>query len=1078
MNADGELVLEPNYEAIGEFKRFGYAVMQREGQVGLLGPTGEEIVEPAYDDLKVLDSTLFAVMKFSSWRVINLRGELVLEEGYEQVRVLPGGFMAFTRAGKWGIVNYSGQLIAQPAYDGVQPLNDQYFVTKNNSQKGLLTNEGTEILPTCAEEIRIYNDSLFLYKLPAGWGGVDQNGDIVIEPNFETFKRVTDHFVELKRKGSRYLYSLPAHRIISRGEFDGFYPFSADYILCKKSRRLGLLSASGDRWLTTRYDEIQAFTNDQFRVKVNDIWGVVGQHDTLVVPFEYSYIAPLKGQNCLVKRGPLFGLLNRGGDEVVAAEFDRIELKERQAHAYKGEALSLFYLDEEGNLQDESNFKKHFTISIGKKRRFQNRRFQGLVNSNAYTLANFEWFYSSREDKWGLRRLDDGSEQIKPTFDWIQVEADLGFTIVGIEQFGYYSFERTTYRFEMSYGIVNNEVGLLVTGLELWDIRLSDFRNGYPAARVVFSNGRHGLMSLDPVGLILRKDYAYIGEFHNGLARMSAKGRLSGSFKKGTRGLEGLQFYLAGFLSNNYMVDYTIYDQEFEVAAQVVCEDCEWGYLDTLGNITVAPEFSFARNFVNEVGIVEFKEKWGAVDQEGRILIPFKYDGVHFLENTDNQIIRVYNNQQKYGLIDTLGQVTVNLNYDKIGAFNEDRLAVYRNGLWGFVDGRGNEVIPCRFKRVKNFNNGMAVVKLGNKWGAIDPMGEIVIDFQYTRLGNFSEGLAWAYTSKGGCYINTENEVIIPARFDKTNDFEGPVARVMVNGRYGLINRVGDYILRPRYTNISEFDEYGLAVVQFGRSRVRYGLIDRAGNLRTRKSFRKIAPFSEGLAAVKYKDSYGFINLEGRLVISARYSKVADFKEGRAAVQREGVCGYIDAKGNEVIGLEYSKCLDFEDGKAVVYHGYKRGGLIDREGNYIIEPSINRLFRFSDGRGLVRDSAYRFYYITENVGQFDDFYVKASEFQHGVAVVQSTKNGKWGVINQKGIALITPKYDKIERFKDGYARVRIQQFSGLTNLAGQLIVEPDYEYISYAGQGLFRVEKGDQIGYFDAEGNWVWGLSE
>lgn len=37
-------------------------VMQRAGRVGLLNQSGEEIVAPKFDDLKVLDSTLIAVM--------------------------------------------------------------------------------------------------------------------------------------------------------------------------------------------------------------------------------------------------------------------------------------------------------------------------------------------------------------------------------------------------------------------------------------------------------------------------------------------------------------------------------------------------------------------------------------------------------------------------------------------------------------------------------------------------------------------------------------------------------------------------------------------------------------------------------------------------------------------------------------------------------------------------------------------------------------------------------------------------------------------------------------------------------
>lgn len=124
----------------------------------------------------------------------------------------------------------------------------------------------------------------------------------------------------------------------------------------------------------------------------------------------------------------------------------------------------------------------------------------------------------------------------------------------------------------------------------------------------------------------------------------------------------------------------------------------------------------------------------------------------------------------------------------------------------------------------------------------------------------------------------------------------------------------------------------------------------------------------------------------------------------------------------------------------------------------------------------MRDDRYRFYYITEKLDAGSDFYQQARAYQHGIAVVQS--NGHWGVINQNGVEIIPPKYDRIEHFENGYAKVRITGFSGLSNLKGELIVQPDYEYISYAGQGLFRVEQGEKIGYFDLSGSWVWGLRE
>ncbi|MEM9921385.1 MAG: WG repeat-containing protein [Bacteroidota bacterium] len=1073
IDADGQVILQPVYDAIGEFKEYGYATMQREGRVGMLNRLGEEIVLPKYDDIKILDSTLVAVMDQGEWQVLNLEGKLILKKGYEQVKVWDGRFIGYQKNRLWGISHKDGSIITEPIYDEIEWLSEKAFLVRKGNGLGLLSEEGGQLLKTDCGEIIPFNTDLFFFKIEKSWGIFERHSGIVVQAAYNTFQVISGNFIKLSKAGVNNLFSVQKGQVVTTQSYDNFYPFGQSKALCKKNRLLGLIDEQGNFTLSVKYNEIQVYSDSIYRVRYKNKWGLVEAGDRQQSEYVYDYIAPSVYPYCVVKRDSLFGVLNVDGKEVVPIEFDNIKLSEGKATAKQGESLNLYYFDKRGNIQDENKFKKHFTITIGGKRR-RNGPVRLTDLENDYLLDDFEWFYSSRKDKWGLRRLDDGSVQIEPSFDWIRIEKSLGFTVVGIDKRDYYDFEWTKYSFEMVYGFVNNSVGLLVHKVDLWDIRISDFFEGYPVARCIFNNGRHGLISKN--GKILKKDYAFIGSFKNGLARMSTKGRLSGSLKDKSRGLGRLQTYLTSLFSPNFMTDYTLYDQEFKEEAVLTCEGCEWGYIDTAANVLVQPQYSFVRDFINEVGIVEYEGKWGMIDHNGEDLIPCAYDELHFLENTENKIVRVYKKKKKYGLIDTTGQVRVDFSYDQLGAFNDNRLAVKRNGMWGFVDKNGREVVPCRFRKVNNFSEGIAAVQLSSKWGFIDKQGDVVLDFEYRRAGNFKNGLAWVYTEKGTHFIDTEGRMVIPSKFRKAFDFEGNLARVVVDGKYGLIDRKGKFVVEPMYTDIQPFNEYGLAVARLKGRNSRYVLINQVGMKVTSRNFKEIRPFKEGLAAVKYKNGYGFINFTGKIVIPSRYSKVSDFSEGYAAVQKNGQCGYIDFRGKEVIDFQFTKCLDFFDGKAVVYKGYKQGGIIDTSGHFVIEPSINRLFSFKEGRGLVRDSKYRFYYITEAAEMHEGYFDKASDFQHGVAVVQS--EGKWGIINQRGIAIIPPKYDKIEDFKEGYAKVRIKGFSGLTNLQGELIVQPDYEYISYAGEGLFRVEQGDKIGYFNEEGNWIWDLNE
>ncbi|MCB9273330.1 MAG: WG repeat-containing protein [Lewinellaceae bacterium] len=1076
INTDGKVVLDPVFDAIGEFKHYGYAVMQKEGNVGLLGPGAREIVPPLYDDIKVLDSTLIAVMDGGQWKVVNLYGKTVLEKGYQQVQVWKGYYLAYRQGGKWGLVNKFGHKLAEPTYDDIQFEAGNFFITTRSNQLGLLSGTGRQIIPNKADEIRFFSDSLFFYKAGSLWGAVDYDGVEVIPANYRSFSRISDNFIKLLANDGLYVYSIPCSRILSDGKFDDFYSFSRRYIIVKKQRQLGLLDWCGNLVLPAAYNEIQAYEGKLFRVNYQGKWGVVEPGGNTAIPFQYDYIAPLRNSVCVVRQDGRFGLVNFKGEQVTPPTYDRIELKDNQAKAYrhkdggKEENLTVLRFDNEGQLQDTSNFQRHFKINISGAGA---KSSTGLSSANDYQLEQFEWFYSPKEDRWGLRRLEDGNVQIEPKFHTVQVERELGFTLVGIEKSERYEFERTTFRFDMIYGLVSNELGLLVTEMDFWNVRFDDFRQGYPLARCTFANGRHGLV--DRIGRIIRRDLAYIGDFSDGVARFSFSGRLSGAMKADNN-LGKIRTYLNAMSSPSIMLDYTQYDQLFRNEAFLTCEGCVWGYMDTSAQVIVPPQYSFARDFVNNVGIVECNGKWGMVNRKADILLPCRYDGVQFLENTDNKIVRVYIREPKYGLIDTLGQLTVSAVYDEIGSFSDGRLAVKRNGLWGFVDRDGLEVIPCRFREVQNFSEGLASAKLGSGWGFIDKQGHVDIDFTFKRAGNFKNGRAWAATDEGVGYLDTKGNFAVPPRFDKAYDFQWGIARIAKDNLYGLIDSSGNYIQRPRYSEIQDFNQHGLAVVRYGNNNVRYGLIGRNGEMISNLNFREVQPFSEGLAAVKHKEGYGYIDTTGRMVIPDIYSKASAFSEGLAAVQKDGACGYINARGETAIPFDFSKCLDFNGGRAVVYKGIRKAGLIDHSGKMLIEPSVDRLLIFQEGRGLVRDEKYRFYYITEQAHLYDGYYQKATEFKHGVAVVQV--DGKWGIINQKGIEIIPPKYDKIESFEDGYAKVRIQGFNGLASLNGDLIVQPDYEYISYAGNGLFRVEQGDMIGYFDMEGEWVWDLSK
>ena len=150
-------------------------------------------------------------------------------------------------------------------------------------------------------------------------------------------------------------------------------------------------------------------------------------------------------------------------------------------------------------------------------------------------------------------------------------------------------------------------------------------------------------------------------------------------------------------------------------------------------------------------------------------------------------------------------------------------------------------------------------------------------------------------------------------------------------------------------------------------------------------------------------------------------------------------------------------------------------GCIDTTGKVIIPVEYNRILEINKGLSLIRRNSWTYYFVHEDTKrQTPNNFTGARGFANHAAPVRV--KDKWGVINEKGMQLLIPKYAKIEPFKDGVANVRVNSLLGVVNLDGRVIIKPEYEYVVYVGNGLFRVEQGDQMGYLNMAGDWVWEL--
>ena len=1066
INEKGQVWEGDELDAVHAYNELGYMIYQNKESVGLMDLDGNILIEPNGTDIRPISRNFVELGMNGAWSISDIRGKHIYSGTYNAVQALNESFLKINQNGQWACISKSGEFITPPIYDNIDWDSSGYFIVQSNSKIGILGEDGKKIVSADYDEIFYLLDKGFAFRKEGLWGFCDLSGSRRTDVLYSHFKPFTDHFIKLVGKDEGILLlSTENFEVSPIRQVRRAYPYSNGQVVYSKVQgNIGLINKFGEPLLRPIYQEIIDFRDSLYRVKLDNAWGIINTSNHFVFPPVYNYISALKGDACILVKGNKSAIANSSGEILTDFEYDRIEWgKKNQIHCYKGEVMTVLH-EENGTLVGEESFNMFLTIKVGKEN-------ADRTLSNAYQLEKYEWVFEADHGKWGLRNKENATFKLLPTFDEIRVFDDLGFTIVSTRQQTKFTIAKTSFKFQDILGIVSNKCGSLRES-NIVHVFLEDFKDGAKRARCIFTDLSYGLIDRDGTVHALR--YRYLGPYNDGMAVAAVSGTLNGVLdNKSDCTLSSVAEFLDGLDARTMMVDYTEYAERFYNEAELICDGCNWGYININGLWTIPSIYDFAKPSNNQTGIVKQQGKWGVVTLKGKSILDFKYDDIDYIDMGDKVFLKVAKKERRFGVLDSLANEVIPFKYEALGALNGSRVAVKKNGLWGFIDDKGNIVIGCAFNEVRDFSEGMAGVRKGNKWGFIDYDGNLVIDFKYNRCGNFKDDRCWVYSNAEAYYINKDGTIAFDRRFTAAKDFENGVARVKQGGVFGLIDSLGNFLLKPKYFNIRPFNEYGLAVAESsGASNARFSLINLKGTVLTSFKMNEIRPFHQGLAAVRVKKYWGFINVQGKLIIPPVYFSVGDFHCGRASVYKDGRCGYIDYSGKLIVEMLYNSCHDFEGDRAVVKVTRLKDGVISLDGEELIKPSIRTLYSFTEGRGLVRDKRYRYYFISENANMYDGYYQSAKKFEGGLAPVMS--NGKWGVINLKGMWASHPKYSSINRLKNGFMLAEIDGFMGIADLEGNFIAPMQYLQIEMPKNTIFALQGSNSTEYLSVNGGWIW----
>lgn len=227
--------------------------------------------------------------------------------------------------------------------------------------------------------------------------------------------------------------------------------------------------------------------------------------------------------------------------------------------------------------------------------------------------------------------------------------------------------------------------------------------------------------------------------------------------------------------------------------------------------------------------------------------------------------------------------------------------------------------------------------------------------------------------------------------------------------RGGLLNSKGEMALPMEYHKIGTVNNRGLIEVAVldSAGQVLEGILDTTGKAIVPVQYA-VADLMNGSELFKVAESrgankqFGLVNAKGELVLPMEYAEIGNFSEGFATIKKGNLYGYIDVLGNIAQEPKFSTAFPFRYGATWAKEG---------ESYVLLDHNFN----------VVGNEYYQAFatleYIESPQNIHSDNYgevipqVKSQTFATADSSIGCAKNGKWGVVNTKGVEVLPFQYN-------------------------------------------------------------------
>ncbi|MCA6074138.1 WG repeat-containing protein [Fulvivirga sedimenti] len=445
--------------------------------------------------------------------------------------------------------------------------------------------------------------------------------------------------------------------------------------------------------------------------------------------------------------------------------------------------------------------------------------------------------------------------------------------------------------------------------------------------------------------------------------------------------------------------------------------------------------------------------------------------------------LTVYTESGREGLKDENGQILIPARYEKVGWSTGDTRVVndvigYReNGLWGLISIQDKirskpvyrSLIPAGAESIIAALPNPAMRYIPS--GVISSEGKILIPFSYLRIQGAGKWFIVESYNNGNIrfgIVDDHHRVVISSHFQQIRFIgENRFAVMNDSGKWAMFDPEGNPLTAFAFDRLEEFQQ-GYAKASLHRS---MGLLDIQGGWKISPEYSSLSIDGSSALATPFAQ-WDILTEQNQKLHSVAFDSILPWQEEYWKVIANGHEWIVDQDLNPVTPDNYSH-IDRLNSELLTYADKDKYGVIFKDGSYLIKANFDTLFSLQS-----RIYAYAGSGVDRGWSLFDFEGRKLTEFtyqrmqrEQSPGLIPVKRNLKWGMMKRDGSESIPCTYDSIGMSIPGKIVVQFRGKWGIIDEDGQWILTPkdgpirlvnDQFYLQHQGGVTYlkHIEKG------------------